>query len=57
MTRKEAIKKIVKIISTQDSIREAEEIAYQNGITLTEIWADNEEEIIGTMVEDEEIYF
>ena len=39
MTRKEAIKKIVKIISTQDSIREAEEIAYQNGITLTEIWA------------------
>ncbi len=57
MTRKEAIKKIVKIISTQDSIREAEEIAYQNGITLTEIWADNEEEIIGTMVEDEVIYF
>lgn len=57
MTRTEAIKKVVEIISTQDIIREAEEIAYQNGIVLTEIWSDDEEEIIGMMVEDEVIYF
>lgn len=57
MTRGEAINKIVKIISTQDSIREAEEIAYRSGITLTEVWSDDEEEIIGMAVEDEVIYF
>lgn len=57
MTRTEAIKKVVEIISTQDIIREAEEIAYQNGIVLTEVWSDDEEEIIGMMVEDEVIYF
>ena len=57
MTRKEAIKKIVKIISTQDSIREAEEIAYQNDIVLTEVWSESGGEIIGMMVEDEVIYF
>lgn len=57
MTRTEAIKKVVEIISTQDIIREAEEIAYQNRIVLTEVWSDDEEEIIGMMVEDEVIYF
>lgn len=57
MTRAEVIKKIVEIISTQDDISEAEELAYQNDITLTEVWSDDEEEIIGMMVEDETIYF
>lgn len=56
-TNAEAIKKIIELINTQDDIREAEEIAYKNGITLTEIWADDGEEIIGMMVEDETIYF
>ena len=56
-TNAEAIKKIIELINTQDDIREAEEIAYKNGITLTEIWADDAEEIIGMMVEDETIYF
>ena len=57
MAREEAIKKIVEIISTQDCIKEAEEIAYQNDIVLTEVWSDDEEKIIGMMVEDEVIYF
>lgn len=57
MTREEAIKKIIEIISTQDSIREAEEIAYQNDIVLTEVWSESDGEIIGMMVEDEVIYF
>ena len=57
MTREEAIKKIIEIISTQDSIREAEEIAYQNDIVLTEVWSESGGEIIGMMVEDEVIYF
>lgn len=57
MTRTEAIKKVVEIISTQDSIREAEEIAYRNDITLTEVWDEADDEIIGMMVEDEVIYF
>lgn len=57
MTREEAIKKIIEIISTQDSIRKAEEIAYQNDIVLTEVWSESGGEIIGMMVEDEVIYF
>lgn len=57
MTRTEVMKKIVEIISTQDVIREAEELAYQNDIVLTEVWSDDGEEIIGMMVEDETIYF
>ena len=57
MTRTEAIKKVVEIISTQDSIREAEESAYRNDITLTEVWDEADDEIIGMMVEDEVIYF
>lgn len=57
MTRTEAMKKIVEITSTQDIIREAEELAYQNDIVLTEVWSDDGEEIIGMMVEDETIYF
>lgn len=57
MTNAEARRKIIELINTQDDIREAEGIAYENGITLTEIWADNGEEIIGMMVEDETIYF
>lgn len=57
MKRAEVIKKIVEIIITQDDISEAEELAYQNAITLTEVWTDDEEEIIGMMVEDETIYF
>lgn len=57
MAREEAIKKIIEIISTQDSIREAEEIAYQNDIVLTEVWSESDDEIIGMMVEDEVIYF
>lgn len=57
MAREEAIKKIIEIISTQDSIREAEEIAYQNDIVLTEVWSESDGEIIGMMVEDEVIYF
>ena len=55
MTRAAAIKKVVEIISTQDDISEAEEIAYKNDITLIEVWSDDE--IIGMMVEDETIYF
>ena len=55
MKRSEVIKKVVEIISTQDDISEAEELAYQNNIILTEVWKDNE--IIGMMVEDETIYF
>lgn len=55
MKKTEVIKKIVEIISTQDDISEAEEIAYKNNITLTEVWSDDE--IIGMMVEDETIYF
>lgn len=57
MAREEAIKKIIEIISTQDSIREAEEIAYQNDIVLTEVWSESDGEIIGMIVEDEVIYF
>ena len=57
MTREEAIKKIIEIISTQDSIRKAEEIAYQTDIVLTEVWSESGGEIIGMMVEDEVIYF
>lgn len=57
MKRTEVIKKIVEIISTQDDISEAEELAYQNDITLTEIWDDTDDEIIGMMVEDETVYF
>lgn len=57
MTNTETIKKIIELINTQDDIREAEEIAYKNSITLTEIWSDDGEEIIGMMVEDETIYF
>ena len=57
MTREESIKKIIEIISTQDSIRKAEEIAYQNDIVLTEVWSESGGEIIGMMVEDEVIYF
>lgn len=57
MTRAEAIKKVIEIISTQDSIGEAEEIAYQNDITITEVWDETDDEIIGMAVEDEVIYF
>ena len=49
------IKQIIEIISTQDDILEAEELAYQNEITLTEVWGDDE--IIRMLVEDETIYF
>lgn len=55
MKRSEVIKRVVEIISTQDDISEAEEIAYKNNIALTEVWSDDE--IIGMMVEDETIYF
>ena len=57
MKRVEAIKKIIEIISTQDNIREAREIAWQNNIALTELWSDDDQEIIGMMVEDDTIYF
>lgn len=55
MKRAEVIKKVVEIISTQDDIREAEELARQNDITLTELWENDE--IVGMMVEDDTIYF
>lgn len=55
MKRSEVINKVVEIISTQDDISEAEELARQNDITLTEVWEDDE--IKGMMVEDDTIYF
>ena len=57
MTRAEAIRRMVEIISTQDIITEAEEIANEYNICLSEVWSDDEEEIIGMMVEDITIYF
>lgn len=57
MERSEALRKIIEIISTQDNIKEAEEIAYQNDIELCEVWDEDEDEIIGLSVEDEVIYF
>lgn len=55
MKRSEVINKVVEIISTQDDISEAEELARQNDITLAEVWENDE--IIGMMVEDDTIYF
>lgn len=57
MTRIEIINKIEEIINTQEDISEAEELAYQNNIILTEIWDENDDEIIGMMIEDITVYF
>ena len=53
--KKEILKKISDIISNEDDIKEAVELAQKYNITLTEIWTDDE--IIGLMIEDETIYF
>ncbi len=55
MTQKEVMKKLFNIISNEDDIREAEELAYQNNIALTEVREGNE--IIGIAIEDEVVYF
>ena len=55
MDRREVVKRIIDIIITEDVITEAEELAYQNDITLSEIWEDDD--IIGMAVDDEVIYF
>lgn len=54
-TREKAYKKIVNIITNDEVIDEAIELARFYNIVLTEIW--EEDEIVGMMVEDEPIYF
>lgn len=57
MNRKEAIKRIINMIEHEDNIKEAFELAYSYSIEMAEIWSDDEEEIIGMMVEDDVIYY
>ena len=56
MKRSEVIKKIIEIISTQDDIREAWDLACENDIFVSEVWNENDEEIIGYAIEDDIIY-
>ena len=57
MTREEAIKRITNIVENEDDITGAFELACTYGVEMCEIWSDDEEEIIGMMVEDEVIYY
>ena len=60
MTKKKtAIKQVIELLESNDVVNEnkAFEIAHEFDIVLTEIWDDEDEEIIGMMVEDETIYF
>ena len=57
MKREDIVNKIIEIISTQDDIREAWDLACENDIFVSEVWNENEEEIIGVAVEDDIIYF
>lgn len=55
MTREAAIKNVIELLELDDT--EAFELAYRFDIVLTEIWNDEDEEIIGMMVEDTTLYF
>lgn len=59
MTKETAIKQIIKLLESNDTAKENEafELAYKFNIVLTEIWDDEDEEIIGMMVEDTTLYF
>ena len=59
MTKQNAMKKVIELLQSNDVTKEHEafEIAYKFDITLTEIWDDKDDEIIGMMVEDETLYF
>lgn len=59
MTKDKAINKVIKMLES-DNVEmqdEAMKIAYDFGIVITEIWDDNDDNIIGMSVEDEVIYF
>lgn len=59
MTKETAIEKVIELLESNDTAKENEafEIAYEYDIVLTEVWDDEDEEIIGMMVEDTTIYF
>lgn len=40
-----------------DNAKLAYELAYANGVVLTEIWSEDDDEIIGMMVDDITIYY
>lgn len=58
MTKEAVIKQVIELLESNDTEKENEafELAYKFDIALTEIW-DDEEEIIGMMVEDTTLYF
>lgn len=59
MTKKTAIKQVIEMLESNNTTKEKEayEIAYKFDIVITEIWDDNDDEIIGLLVDDEVIYF
>ena len=54
MTKEAVIKQVIELLESNDTEKENEafELAYKFDIALTEIWDDEDEEIIGMMVED-----
>lgn len=59
MTKEAVIKQVIELLESNDTEKENEafELAYKFDIALTEIWDDEDEEIIGMMVEDTTLYF
>lgn len=59
MTKEAVIKQVIELLESNDTEKENEafELAYKFDIALTEIWDDEDEEIIGIMVEDTTLYF
>lgn len=59
MTKEAVIKQVIELLESNDTEKEKEafELAYKFDIALTEIWDDEDEEIIGMMVEDTTLYF
>ena len=57
MTKREAIKQVIDMLESNNTVKEKEayEIAYKYDIVISEIW--NDEDIIGLTVEDDVIYF
>lgn len=52
--RNEVISKIMKMIENDEDFYT---FAYENNIECSEIWSDDDEEIIGVQIEDETVYF
>lgn len=58
MTTQDAHRTIVRMLEDENvNMYDVMNLAWEHDITLTEIWSDDDEEIIGMMVEDDYILY